>query len=73
MSASALGQFVGSLRQKSMLLGALLVFSTLLLYCRVAHYEFLDFDDSQYVRSEQLHSVIRFGFASSPRRLRNCM
>ena len=49
MSASPLGQFVGSLRQKPMPLGALLVFATLLLYCRVAHYEFLDFDDSQYV------------------------
>jgi hypothetical protein len=32
-----------------MLLGALLVFSTLLLYSGVRHYEFLDFDDSQYV------------------------
>jgi len=49
VSASPLGQFVGSLRQKPMPLGALLVFATLLLYCRVAHYEFLDFDDSQYV------------------------
>jgi hypothetical protein len=42
-------QFVGGLRRKPMLLGALLVFSTLLLYSAVRHYEFLDFDDSQYV------------------------
>ena len=49
MSTSSLEQLVGNLRQKPMLLGALLVFATLLLYCRVAHYEFLDFDDSQYI------------------------
>jgi protein O-mannosyl-transferase len=32
-----------------MLLGALLVFATWLLYCRVAHYEFLIFDDKPYI------------------------
>ena len=32
-----------------MLLGALLVFATMLLYSCVRHHEFLDFDDSQYV------------------------
>jgi tetratricopeptide (TPR) repeat protein len=42
-------QFVGGVRRKPMLLAALLVFSTLLLYSRARHYEFLDFDDSQYV------------------------
>ena len=31
------------------MLGALLVLATLLLYARVAHHEFLDFDDNQYV------------------------
>lgn len=41
--------FVGNLRQRPMLLGALLVVATLLLYSRVTHYEFLDFDDSQYI------------------------
>ncbi len=40
---------IGNLRQRRMLLGALLVLATLLLYSRVAHYEFLDFDDSQYI------------------------
>lgn len=48
-SSNKAEQFVGGLRRKSMLLAALLVFSTLLLYSRVRHYEFLDFDDSQYV------------------------
>ena len=33
----------------TILLGPLLVLATLLLYGRVAHHEFLDFDDSQYV------------------------
>ncbi|MGA7558511.1 MAG: tetratricopeptide repeat protein [Terriglobales bacterium] len=33
----------------TILLGSLLVLATLLLYGRVAHHEFLDFDDSQYV------------------------
>lgn len=37
-----------------MLLGALLVFATLLLYSSVRHHEFLDFDDSQYV-IENIH------------------
>jgi protein O-mannosyl-transferase len=37
------------LRQKPMLLGALLVLATLLLYGRVIHDEFLAFDDSVYV------------------------
>ena len=33
----------------TILLGSLLVLATLMLYGRVAHHEFLDFDDSQYV------------------------
>lgn len=49
MSTSSLEQRVGNLRQKPMMLGALLVFATLLLYCRVARYEFLIFDDKPYV------------------------
>ncbi len=49
MSTSSLDQFLGNVRQRPMLLGALLVFATLLLYCRVAHYEFLVFDDQPYV------------------------
>ena len=40
---------MGILRQKPMLLGALLVLVTLLLYGRVIHDEFLAFDDSVYV------------------------
>ncbi|MFZ3265232.1 MAG: tetratricopeptide repeat protein [Terriglobales bacterium] len=41
------------------LLGALLVVATVLLYIRVSHYEFLDFDDSQYV-AKNVH--VRTGF-----------
>jgi len=40
---------VGHLRQKPILLGALLVLATLLLYGRATHHEFLAFDDSPYV------------------------
>jgi len=40
---------VGDLRQKPVLLGALLVLATLLLYGRVAHHQFLAFDDEPYV------------------------
>jgi protein O-mannosyl-transferase len=49
LEPASLDRFVGNLHQRPMLLGALLVFATLLLYSRVAHYEFLDFDDSQYI------------------------
>ncbi len=49
-ASGKLGQFVGNLRQNPFLLGALLLlFATLLLYWRVAHYEFLVFDDKPYV------------------------
>ena len=54
MSTSPLEQFVAHLRQEPMLLGALLVLATLLLYSRVAHYEFLIFDDKPYV-TQNIH------------------
>ncbi|HLM79726.1 MAG TPA: hypothetical protein VK302_03745 [Terriglobales bacterium] len=49
MSTSPFERWIGDLRQKPILLGALLVLATLLLYGRVTHHEFLDYDDSQYV------------------------
>ncbi len=54
VTASPMEQFVAHLRQKPMLLGPLLLFATLLLYCRVAHYEFLIFDDKPYV-TQNIH------------------
>jgi protein O-mannosyl-transferase len=54
VSASPLERLIGDLRQKPILLGALLVLATLLLYGRVVHHEFLEFDDSQYV-TENIH------------------
>ncbi len=41
--------FIDNLRQKPILLGALLVLATLLLYGPVTHHEFLTLDDSGYV------------------------
>jgi len=49
VSSSPFEQMVGDLRQKPVLLGALLVLATLLLYGRVAHHQFLAFDDEPYV------------------------
>jgi protein O-mannosyl-transferase len=49
VNSSSPEQFLGNPRHKPMLLGALLVFATILLYSGVRHHEFLDFDDSQYV------------------------
>ncbi len=49
VSALPLERLIGDLRSKPILLGALLVLATLLLYGRVTHHEFLDFDDSPYV------------------------
>jgi len=46
---AAVERLIGDLRQKPILLGALLVLATLLLYGPVTHHEFLDYDDSQYV------------------------
>lgn len=40
---------LAELCSKPALLGAILAVATLLLYVRVVHHEFLDFDDSQYV------------------------
>jgi protein O-mannosyl-transferase len=48
-SAPPLDRLVADFRPKPMLLGALLVLATLLLYGRVTHHEFLEFDDSSYV------------------------
>jgi hypothetical protein len=48
VSASPFERLIGDLRQKPILLGALLVLATVLLYGRVTHYEFV-FDDSVYV------------------------
>ncbi len=45
---------MGNRDRRTMLLGTLLVAATLLLYVRVAHDEFLDFDDNQYV-ARNLH------------------
>ena len=47
-SASSFERLMGDLRQKPILLGALLVLATLLLYGRVTHHEFV-WDDSAYV------------------------
>jgi len=49
VTAPAFERWIGDLRQRPILLGALLVSVTLLLYGSVAHHEFLDFDDSQYI------------------------
>jgi protein O-mannosyl-transferase len=42
-------RFIAELRQKPILLGALLVLVTLLLYGDVVHHEFLAFDDGPYI------------------------
>ena len=47
-----------------MLLVPLLLFATLLLYCRVAHYEFLIFDDKPYVTQNiHVNTGLNFGNA----------
>ncbi|MGH9642795.1 MAG: hypothetical protein ACRD3Q_10235, partial [Terriglobales bacterium] len=61
MSASPLERFISDLRQRPILLGAVLVLATLLLYGGVAHHEFLDFDDSPYV-TNNIH--VRTGLSS---------
>ncbi len=48
-SSTILQGFIDNLRQKPILLGALLVLATLLLYGPVTHHEFLTLDDSGYV------------------------
>jgi hypothetical protein len=54
---------ISDLRQKPMLLGALLVLATLLLYGRVVHHEFLDFDDGPYV-VQNLHVSTGLSFSN---------
>jgi len=54
VSAPPFERLIGDLRQRPILLGALLVLATLLLYARVTHHEFLDFDDSPYV-TQNIH------------------
>ena len=49
VSAFPFERLIGDLRQKPILLSALLVLATLLLYGPVTHHEFLRFDDAQYV------------------------
>lgn len=49
VSSSPLERLIGALHRKPMLLGVLLVFTTLLLYGRVINHEFLVFDDDVYV------------------------
>jgi hypothetical protein len=49
VSAPPFERLIGDLRQKPLLLGALLALATLLLYGPVRHHEFLEFDDSPYV------------------------
>jgi len=48
-SAVPFERLIGDLRQKPILVGALLVLATLLLYGPVTHHEFLVFDDDVYV------------------------
>jgi len=49
VSASPFERWIDDLRQKPILLGALLVLATLLLYGPVTHHEFLVLDDDMYV------------------------
>ena len=49
MSSHPFERLTGNLRQKPILLGALLVLATLLLYGPVVHHQFLVFDDDPYV------------------------
>ena len=48
-NSTILHGFIDNLRQKTILLGALLVLATLLLYGPVTHHEFLTLDDHPYV------------------------
>lgn len=49
MTAALYERLTGSMREKPILLAALLVLATLLLYAPVAHHKFLRFDDIAYV------------------------
>ncbi|MGO9403152.1 MAG: tetratricopeptide repeat protein [Terriglobales bacterium] len=64
VSVSPWERLIGDLRQKPILLGALLVLATLLLYGRVVHHEFLEFDDSEYVtKNIHVRTGLNFGDA----------
>ncbi len=54
-SASPFERLIGNLRQKPVLLGALLVLATLLLYGRVAHHEFLVYFDDDFYVTKNIH------------------
>ena len=54
VSVAPLERLSGALRQRPMLLGVVLVLGILLLYGRVVHHEFLDFDDGPYV-TQNIH------------------
>jgi len=65
VSASPFERLSGDLSQRPILLGALLVLATLLLYGPVTHHEFLLFDDSQYVtRNIHVSTGLNFGNAA---------
>ena len=53
LSASSFERLIGDLRRKPILLGALLVLATLLLYGRVTHHEFV-WDDGAYI-TQNIH------------------
>ena len=62
VSASPYERWIADLSQRPILLGALLVLATLLLYGQVTHHEFLLFDDSQYVtRNIHVSTGLNFG------------
>lgn len=49
VSTTPFDRWIGDLRQKPIVLYAILTLTTLLLYAPVSHHDFLDFDDGQYV------------------------
>jgi hypothetical protein len=65
ISAFPFERLIADLSQTPVLLGALLVLATLLLYGSVTHHEFLLFDDSQYVtRNIHVSTGLNFGNAA---------
>jgi hypothetical protein len=65
ISASPFERLIADLSQTPVLLGALLVLATLLLYGSVTHHEFLLFDDSQYItRNIHVSTGLNFGNAA---------
>ncbi len=62
MNVAPFERWIGDLRQKPILLGALLVLATLLLYGPVTRHEFLTFDDDVYVtRNIHVSSGLNLG------------